>query len=377
MADTPDIAEDHVNRAGDERHGHHWAWRLALIAAIVLAAVTLVGCCCTHPTTTTTYRPADSAARDASARAAAPIPPVSVPDSVTIVEMQDVHFRVDSALTLRIHRLKGTMQAREGWQVINFGEPRSFRIHIRDARVGMSPEDLQYLLNRYVFNYEGAPITVHEIQLRDSLLWQSGTLHKLVDIPFEMTAQVQVTPDGLIRLHPVSMKICDLPGMPLMKTLGLQLDELLDLSKAEGVRVEGNDLLLDPAKVLPPPAISGTLTGVRVAEGELVQLFGTPGDTTTWQIAERPTPPDPAAENYMFYRGGVLRFGKLFMVRADLQIIDADPTDPFNFYLDEYKSHLVAGYSRTLPDFGLKVYMPDYPAVGPTVEPPEKIELQE
>ena len=33
------------------------------------------------------------------------------------------------------------------------------------------------------------------------------------------------------------------------------------------------------------------------------------------------------------------------------------PSGFFNFDLDKYKDQLVAGYSRTLPDLGLEVYM--------------------
>lgn len=49
---------------------------------------------------------------------------------------------------------------------------------------------------------------------------------------------------------------------------------------------------------------------------------------------------------------------------ADLQIIDADPKDPFQFYLKEYLKQLVAGTSKTMPDKGLVVYMPDYDEAG-------------
>ena len=48
---------------------------------------------------------------------------------------------------------------------------------------------------------------------------------------------------------------------------------------------------------------------------------------------------------------------------ADLQIIDADPRDPFHFFLANFKQQLVAGYSRTLPDGGLAAFMPDYDQV--------------
>ena len=62
----------------------------------------------------------------------------------------------------------------------------------------------------------------------------------------------------------------------------------------------------------------------------------------------------------MYYRGGTLRFGQIYMIRANLQIVDADPSDPFDFDLTQYAKQLVAGYSRNQPDGGLLVVMPDF-----------------
>jgi hypothetical protein len=66
----------------------------------------------------------------------------------------------------------------------------------------------------------------------------------------------------------------------------------------------------------------------------------------------------------MFYRGRILRFGKLTMVDADLQIVDGDPSDPFDFYLAHLNEQLVAGLSRNQADFGLLTVMPDYADLG-------------
>jgi hypothetical protein len=67
----------------------------------------------------------------------------------------------------------------------------------------------------------------------------------------------------------------------------------------------------------------------------------------------------------MFFQGGVLRFGKLTMTDTDLLIVDADPKDRFDFFLDHYNEQLVAGYSRNTPDHGLIVTMPDFATLGP------------
>jgi len=64
--------------------------------------------------------------------------------------------------------------------------------------------------------------------------------------------------------------------------------------------------------------------------------------------------------NYMAYRGAQLTFGKLTMKDTDMILIDMDPKDPFDFYLDHYKDQLVAGYTKITPAFGLRVFMRDF-----------------
>ncbi len=69
------------------------------------------------------------------------------------------------------------------------------------------------------------------------------------------------------------------------------------------------------------------------------------------------------APNYISWTGGVLRFGKLTMRDVDLELVDLDPTTPFDFSVAHYRDMLVAGYSKTTPRGGLVTYMPDYSEV--------------
>ena len=66
----------------------------------------------------------------------------------------------------------------------------------------------------------------------------------------------------------------------------------------------------------------------------------------------------------MYFQGATLRFGKLTMMNTDLLILDDDPSDPFDFFLDRYNDQLVAGYNRNTRDHGLIVYMPDKGEIG-------------
>lgn len=69
---------------------------------------------------------------------------------------------------------------------------------------------------------------------------------------------------------------------------------------------------------------------------------------------------DSTVHNYVYFRGGQLRFGKLLMTDTDLLIADADDSDPLDLYMAKYNTQLVAGSTRNLADFGLRVTMPDY-----------------
>ena len=266
--------------------------------------------------------------------------------------MRNVDFYVDPEIVLHIHRLRGTIRSKAGGPVM-FDDKRSLVIHLTSAEVGLGASDITALLNKYVFAYKGAPLSNLRVTISGAQLVLTGTLHKVAALPFTIRAEVSVTPDGHIRMHPVQTKIIGLGVTHLMQGLGMSLQKLVDLSKAHGASARGNDIYLAPDSVLPPPTIEGRVTAVRITGNEMVETFG--GEETPAQLAV----PDPAQRNFMLYRGGTLRFGKLLMLDSEMQIVDLDPADPFKFDLDRYNAQLIAGCSRTLPDLGLEVYMRD------------------
>jgi hypothetical protein len=110
-------------------------------------------------------------------------------------------------------------------------------------------------------------------------------------------------------------------------------------------------LILNPEQILPSPQIQGRVSEVRIQGNEIVQIFGHKKSAAS---SEKQT------GNYMAYRGAQLTFGKLTMKDTDMVVIDMDPQDPFDFYLDHYKDQLVAGYTKITPEFGLRVFMRDF-----------------
>jgi hypothetical protein len=102
---------------------------------------------------------------------------------------------------------------------------------------------------------------------------------------------------------------------------------------------------------------------VRIEGEKIVQTFGGPDARPVKNIR---------SGNYMAYRNNRLRFGKLVMNDVDLILIDMDPNDPLDFFLEHYKEQLAAGYSKTTLDSGLRVFIKDFNKLPPAKTPSGK-----
>ena len=265
--------------------------------------------------------------------------------------MRHVVFHLGNGIEMRVDDLNGSLVSASSGPPV-FDDVKSYVVEIQSARVALTAESLTNLMNHYVFAGDDAPIKKLKIEIEGNELKQSGVLAKAVPVPFHLRASIGVTPDGKIRVHPTSMKAAGFVSKRVLDFFGLELERLVKVNPSTGVTVDGDDLLLDPERLLPPPRIKGHLTRTWIENGLVVQQFGTP--------SKRPlTPPNARIANYMYYRGGTLRFGKLTMVDTDMLLVDADQRNPFDFSPAEYNDQLVAGYSKNTRSHGLIVYMPD------------------
>src|SRR3954463_10901752 len=275
--------------------------------------------------------------------------------------MRHIDFHVDSSIVLKIESLRGELQPTSPEHSPYFDDKGSFVLSIDSARIGITPASLSDLLNRYTFAYPGSPLRRLRISVEKGQIRQEGTMK---GISFNILADLTLTPTGELRLHPSSVKAAGIGVGGLMKFFGLHLEKLVKLEGVRGVRIDKDDFYLDPPRLLPPPLVKGKVGGVEVTDTAMTLTFEAPDSARVKAL----TVPDSKAPNYMFFRGGVLRFGKLTMHDTDLMIVDANPQDPFDFYLDHYNAQLVAGYEKNTPDHGLIVVMQDYSKTPPLPE---------
>ena len=285
----------------------------------------------------------------ASSRESAPASPQS--DSVVEIQMRSVSLHLDPCTVLEVRRLRGEMVPTRAGQPVTFDDAASFATHISSAEIAIRAATLSYLLNERVFAYPGAPLKHITIETEKGRVKQTGIVHEGVNLPFEVEGPLDVTPGGEVRLHAKKVTSAHVPVAGLLHLFGEDLSKLVKVKPGRGVRLEGDDILIQPGRLLPPPQIEGKITAARVDGDRIVLTFQS-------VTASELNPPYKTA-SYIYHRGGLLRFGKLTMTDADLEIVSESGKTPFDFSLPEYNRQLVAGYSKNTESHGLIVFMRD------------------
>jgi hypothetical protein len=278
-------------------------------------------------------------------------------------QMRNVTFRFSDTVAVEIKSLNGVLVPLGKNEFPVFDDKESFNLRISTAEIAIDSSNLANVLNSYVFARPNSPLKELSISVEKGHLKVKGKLHDKGDIPFETEGILIPTADGKLRLHGEKIKAMHVPVKGLMDLFGMDLGSLIKEGKVPGMEAQEDDLLLDLEQILPPPHIEGKVLSVRLEGDNIIQVFGGSDAKPVKNIR---------AGNYMAYKNNRLRFGKLLMHDADLILIDMDPNDPLDFFLDHYKEQLSAGYAKLTPDSGLRVYIKDYNKLHPTKASPGK-----
>ena len=271
------------------------------------------------------------------------------------IQVENAQFHVLDDVLLAVKRMDGWMVPRPG-QTVSLDSKNSFTLHILSGETYLKANDLTALLNEYLLPHAKTPIRDVQVSFDGQTLVVKGTLHKVIDVPFDGKGSVSTNGDSGIRVHFTELRVAGVLKKGLLDFLGLKLAKVAQPQKQSRFYMEGDDVILPVTALFPPPRVAGKLTSVRIEGDALVQEFG----AANTKLA----PPPTQAQNYIYFRGGKMKFGKLTMDDVDLELIDTDPSDAFDFSLTHYQQQLDGGYSKSLPDLGLVVYMPDYASLG-------------
>ncbi|MBO9540696.1 hypothetical protein J7643_08920 [bacterium] len=279
---------------------------------------------------------------------------------ITQFYTRNVVYRVDEDIVVGMPDLIADLQVKRPNQPLIPANKEDFVVNIHTGNLVIEDAAMTAIFNKYVFNYEGSPLSDLKIANKDGKVTMSGTMHKGIPLPFWMEGSLSPNGAGQLILKPESVKSAGIPVKGIMDVMGLEMAKLIN-SKAAGVKIDGNNIVIYPDKLLPPPAINGFVTGARVENGRVVMIFD--------DKVRRPYPDvaEPQAKNYLLMWGGAVLINNHLILDAKLQMIDTTPQDPMKFYMPVYREQLAAGY--VVADRGYTIaYVPD--VVGTTVDMP-------
>lgn len=274
-------------------------------------------------------------------------------------QMRNVRYRFADDISVQIKTLSGALVPTTGHDFPVMDDKNSFKIRIDSGEIVILPADLATVLNSYVFARPGAPLRGISASIAKGHLKVKGRLRDKGDLPFETIGTLSATPEGKVRLHADKVKALKIPVKGLMDAFGIEIEDLIKNGKVPGVAAEENDLILDLQQVLPAPHLRGGVTAIRIEGDGILTTFGNAAAAKSGEKAAAKT----STGNFMSYKGNRLQFGKLTMNDTDVTLIDMDPGDPLDFYLDHYKDQLAAGYTKISATFQLRAFLKDYDKV--------------
>lgn len=282
-------------------------------------------------------------------------------DQVIHVHMQSVLFRVMSDVVLQVDGLDGVLAPSRKGAVVSLDHKNSFVLEIQNASTSLSSKDLGALANDFILPRAKNPLKKLNLTFNpDQSIQVKGDFHKLVDVPFSGTATLHVTPDGNIRMHLSNLTVAGVIHQDVLNFLGIKVSSVAEPKRKPSFNIVGNDIIFPIDLMFPPPRVSGHLRDINISGDRLNLTFGT--DTKTGDHYPSLTgTPTVTRGSYIFFRGGTMKFALLTMKPVNLELVPLKPNlyKRFEFSIDQYYGQLVMGYSKSLPDKGLLVYMGD------------------
>lgn len=276
-------------------------------------------------------------------------------DNSVRVSMHNVKYRFAESVSIQVNDLSGAFVPLGDHTMPVADDKNSFKIRIDTAEIAMSPEDLANLLNQFVLSRPGSPLSgISVTTLANAHLRVKGRLKDKGNIPFETEGALVAAPDGKLRLHAEKVKALKIPVKGLMDAFGIEVDNLIKSGQVPGVAADGNDLIFDLEQMLPAPRIEGRVTKVRVEPNTIVQTFSNGSNAKDTKVLPK------FRGNYLAMQGNSIQVGKLTMQECDIVVLDMDPDDPLDFFLDRYREQLAAGYTKVSTSFQVRAYIKDF-----------------
>jgi hypothetical protein len=271
---------------------------------------------------------------------------------VTGFYTKNVIYRVDEDITIGMPNLNADIQVYEPNQPFIPANRDDYVVRVHTGDFVIDQDAMAQIFNKYELTYPGCPLSDLSIEAKQGKLKMSGTLRKGIPLPFEMEGALRPNGKGQIVLTPESVKSAGIPVKGLMNIIGLEVANLMNSRPNGGMKIDGNDIVIYPDKLLPAPAVIGFVSGVRVEPGKVIMVFD---DQVRRDV---PPLPEPWAQNWILMHGGNVLINNNLAIDAIMHMIDSNPKDPMHYYMPLYREQLEAGFTVATKNSTI-AYIPD------------------
>ena len=283
---------------------------------------------------------------------------------------RDVDFRVTGDIGFMIHNMAATLTPTHPGAPIVFDDPTSVVIAVHRGDVTLDSARLTAIFNRYLFQYEGSPLRDMRVVPQDGgTLRITGEMHRDGWVPIVLNGTLSMRNPKELVFHADHVEVAGVAADRLMQAAHVRMADLLKVDTPIA-RLEGDDVVMQVAKLTPPPALRMTITHIDTsAAGVRFTL----DDQTLPAIAWPATMPPRG----MLVEGGDVKFMRSMPMNIDMAITPLDANAPFVLDLYHYREQMAAGYLTFDEAGALDVHLPSFdklasgwhdPAHDPTQE---------
>ncbi|RAS21182.1 hypothetical protein BX591_13011 [Paraburkholderia bryophila] len=282
--------------------------------------------------------------------------PLSLRDSGidgSLMFARDVDFRVTGDIGFMIHDMAATLSPAHAGQPIVFDDPTSVTINVHRGDVTLDSAKLTAIFDRYLFQYQGSPLRNMRVVPQDGgSLRITGEMHRETWVPIVLSGALSMRNARELVFRADHVEVAGVGADKLMQAAHVKMADLLKVDTPIA-RLDGDDVVMQVAKLTPPPALRMTITHI---ETSAAGVRFTLDDHTVPRIDWPATMPARG----MLVQGGDVKFMRSMPMNIDMAITPLDAGAPFVLDLYHYRDQMAAGYLTFNEAGALDVHLPSY-----------------
>lgn len=268
---------------------------------------------------------------------------------------RDVDFRLTGDIGFLIHRMAATLTPTRAGNPVVFDDPNSVTINVHRGEVTLDAAKLTAIFNRYLFQYQGSPLRNMRVEPQQGQLRITGEMQRDGWVPIALTGTLAMRNATELVFHADHTEVAGVAADRLMKAAHVRMADLLKVNTPIA-QLDGDNVVMQLAKLTPPPALRMTITRVDMSPAG---VRFTLDDGTLPDIAFPATMPARG----MLLEGGDVKFMRSVPMNIDMAITSLDTGTsgaPFVLDLYHYREQMAAGYFTFDENGALDVHLPSY-----------------